>query len=131
MTSEANSNVLIVDDDKFLLDMYSLKFKEAAFRVETADSSEAAYEAVKKGGQDVVLLDILMPSMDGFELLKRIKGEGLGQTTKFIVLSNLGEPSDIEKARELGADGYIVKATATPTEVVEVVRKVLLSENKK
>ncbi|MBI4120806.1 MAG: response regulator [Parcubacteria group bacterium] len=126
-----DKTVLIVDDDRFLLDMYALKFKEAAFRVETADSGENAYEMVKKGGQDVVLLDILMPTMDGFELLKRFQAEHLGKNTKFIVLSNLGEPSDIEKARELGADGYIVKATATPTEVVEVVRKVLSPETKK
>lgn len=121
--------ILIVDDDKFLLDMYTFKFKEKGFEVTQAFGSIDAINKLKGGvAPDVVLLDVVMPAMDGFELLALIKSEGLAQNAKIIVLSNLGQPADVEKGRSLGANGYVIKASSTPSQVVEKVMTVLSGE---
>jgi len=118
--------IFIVDDDKFLLDMYTFKFKEKGFDVVQAFGSVDALSKLKGGiTPDVMLLDVVMPVMDGFELLELIKSEKLAPDAKVIVLSNLGQPTDIEKGRSLGANGYVIKASATPSEVVEKVMAVL------
>ena len=115
--------ILIIDDDIFLLEMYSQKFKEHNFEIYTALSGQEALSQLEDGAlsPDILIVDIVMPSMDGFELLKRIRDEKLCENARVLVLSNLGEQSDIEKAKQLGIDGYIVKASATPSEVVEKV----------
>ncbi len=124
--TQAGKKIFIVDDDKFLLDMYTFKFKEKGFDVVQAFGSVDALDKLKGGiVPDVVLLDVVMPAMDGFELLALIRERGLATTAKVIILSNLGQPSDIEKGRSLGANGYVIKASATPSEVVEKVIKVL------
>lgn len=124
--STQGKKIFIVDDDKFLLDMYTFKFKEKGFEVTQAFGSVDALSKLKGGiAPDIILLDVVMPAMDGFELLGIIKGENLAPQAKVIVLSNLGQPSDIEKGRALGASGYVVKASATPSEVVEKVMIVL------
>lgn len=118
-------SILIVDDDKFLLDMYALKFREKDIDVHTATGSLDALNKINEGGvYDVILLDIVMPSMDGFELLAEIKSKGLAKGSTIIILSNLGQPTDIKKGTELGSDGYIVKANSTPSEVVQQVIKI-------
>lgn len=116
--------VLIVDDDTFLLDMYSVKFREEGFVVVPALGSIDALEKLEEGeNPDIMLLDVVMPAMDGFELLTKINADKLAENAKVIFLSNLGQQSDIDKGKQLGADGYIVKANATPSEVVEQVIK--------
>jgi DNA-binding response OmpR family regulator len=118
--------IFIVDDDKFLLDMYTFKFKEKGFDVVQAFGSVDALNKLKGGiSPDVILLDVVMPAMDGFELLSIIKKENLASTAKVIILSNLGQSTDVEKGRSLGASGYVIKASATPSEVVEKVMIVL------
>lgn len=132
MTKDSKAKILIVDDDKFLLDMYSLKFTEEGFDVTTRLSSEDAFENLKDGSltPDVVLLDMVMPTLDGIELLKKIREENICRDAFIIVLSNLGEPAEIEKAKKLGIDGYIVKASLTPSEVVERVVALLYEEKR-
>lgn len=121
--------IFIVDDDKFLLDMYTFKFKEKGFDVVQAFGSVDALNKLKGGiVPDIMLLDVVMPTMDGFELLNIIKSEKLAPNAKVIVLSNLGQPTDVEKGRSLGANGYVIKASATPSEVVEKVMTVLGGE---
>jgi CheY-like chemotaxis protein len=121
-----DKKILIVDDDKFLLDMYTFKFKEKGFEVTQAFGSIDALNKLKGGIKpNVILLDVVMPAMDGFELLALLKNENLVDDAKVIILSNLGQPSDIEKGRSLGANGYVIKASATPSEVVERVMTVL------
>lgn len=125
-TTAPAKKIFIVDDDKFLLDMYTFKFKEKGFDVIQAFGSVDALSKLKGGiVPDVMLLDVVMPTMDGFELLALIKSEKLAPDAKVIVLSNLGQPGDIEKGRNLGANGYVIKASATPSEVVERVMTVL------
>lgn len=129
MTNEDKRKILIVDDDKFLLDMYSIKFTESGFNIETAFSGAEALERVEKGFRpDIYLVDIVMPTMDGFELIRQMKAKKVDLDSAVVVLSNLGQKDDIEKALSLGVDGYIVKASATPS---EVVAKVIEIFNKK
>lgn len=111
---------MIVDDDKFLLDMYSIKFSEQKFEVVTAVDGEDALEKVNAGARsDVYLIDVLMPKLDGFQLIEKLKEKGINNESAVIILSNLGQQDDINKGLSLGVDGYIVKAAATPSEVVQ------------
>ncbi len=118
--------ILIVDDDSFLLDMYALKFSQNEFEVHTAGNGVQALEKLKGGlSPDVMLMDIIMPEMDGFEMLAKINSEKLCPNCLKIVLSNKSEQDDIEKGNSLGVVGYIVKANSTPTEVIDNVIKIL------
>ncbi len=120
MADSKKIKVFLVDDDRFLLDMYSLKFKKSDIDIETCSNSTDALEKIRtSGGFDIILLDIIMPGMDGVELLKKIRDEKLVPDTKIIMLTN--QADDFEKAKLLGVDGYIVKATTIPSEVVEQV----------
>ena len=118
--------ILIVDDDAFLLDMYAIKFSQNNFEVHTATSGLQSIEKLKGGLiPDVILMDLIMPEMDGFEMLEKINTEKLIPNSIKVVLSNKSQQSDINRATELGASGYIVKASSTPIEVVEQVVNIL------
>lgn len=119
--------ILIVDDDAFLLDMYALKFTQQGFLVATALGSLQAIERLSEGDYrpDVLLTDVVMPAMDGFDLIKDLREKSLIDKVIVIFLSNLGQQSDIDRGMELGADGYIIKASATPSEVVARVVEVM------
>jgi CheY-like chemotaxis protein len=129
---EPKKKIFIIDDDSFLLDMYALKFNQSNFIVTTALGSEQALEKLRLGSIfDIILLDIMMPVMDGFELMEKMKEENLSQDSIKIILSNRGQPSDIARGESLGASGYIVKASSTPTEVIEKVNIIINSIEKK
>ena len=116
--------ILIIDDDKFLLDMYSMKFSKSNFDVKIASSGQAAMD-ILRGGYDpnILLLDLIMPIADGFSIYENIKKEDLAKGAIAIMLTNQSMASDISRARELGVEGYIVKATTIPSEVVDQVSK--------
>ena len=124
---QQSGRIMIVDDDAFLLDMYALKFTQNGFQVDPALGTPQALEKLQSGGAkpDILLLDVVMPVMDGFELLEKIKKDNLAPDATVIILSNLGQDSDIDRAIKLGADGYIIKASATPTEVVGKVEEII------
>lgn len=118
--------ILIVDDDSFLLDMYALKFSKSNFSVSTALGPEQALEKLRSGlAPEIILLDIMMPVMDGFELLTKMREEKISLDSIIIFLSNRGQPSDITQAETLGASGYIVKASSTPSEVIDKVVSII------
>ena len=122
----ATYRIFLVDDDRFLLDMYAVKFRNAGHDVTAFQGGEPALEALRKGETpNALLLDIVMPGVDGFEVLETIKKEGLAKGTKVIVLSNQGQPADLERANALGAAGYIIKASAIPSEVYSETIKII------
>ncbi|PJE74173.1 MAG: response regulator [Candidatus Taylorbacteria bacterium CG10_big_fil_rev_8_21_14_0_10_41_48] len=124
--------VFIVDDDKFLLGMYSLKFSNNGYEVDTTVGSVLALEKLRAGAQpDVLLLDIIMPHMDGLELLKTIRDEKLVPNATVVMLTNQSQSSDIERAKELNVDGYIVKASTIPSEVMQEVQKIYTEKQAK
>lgn len=120
-----NTKVLIVDDDVFLLDMYAIKFKESGFLVEIAKNGEEAIAKTKSLNPDVILLDIVMPKMDGFDVLREIKKDNIAPNAVIFILTNLGQKEDVDRGLKLGASDYIVKAHFTPSEVVAKVRNFL------
>mgnify|MGYP001260266371 CR=1 FL=1 len=120
-------NILLVEDDPLLIDIYSTKFKEAGFKVQVAENGEKALEAVKKAKPDLMVLDIVLPHLDGWGLLEALQQDKkLAGNAKIIVLSNLGQKEEIERGLSLGAARYLIKAHYTPSQVVAEVRKLLL-----
>ena len=113
-------HIYLVDDDRFLLDLYAVKFKNAGHEVTAFGSGQELLTALRKEGArtpDGILLDVVMPGMTGFETLDVIRKEHLARGAKIIFLTNQGQDSDIEMTKKLGADGYIIKASAIPSEV--------------
>lgn len=117
---DAHYSIYLVDDDQFLLNMYVMKFQHAGHRVKSFNSGRELIDALREGPTlDALLLDLLMPEFDGFHILETIREEGLIPQAKIIVLSNQEQTSDIDKAENFNIDGYIVKASAIPSEVLE------------
>lgn len=120
--------IYLTDDDKFLCDLYAVKFKKAGHEVSVFGGGEALLSELRKDGAaapDVLLLDVVMPGITGLETLEVIRKEHLAQGAKVIILSNQGQDSDIEKAKSLSADGYIIKASAIPSEVFDETLRIL------
>lgn len=108
-----------------LANMYEVKFQNEGYQLIKALDGEAGLELAKKEQPTMILLDVIMPKMDGFTVLKKLKE---GPTTKNIpvlLLTNLGQDEDVEKGKQLGSVGYLVKANVTPSEVVKKVKEVL------
>lgn len=126
MDTNRNLKILLIDDDKFLLEMYRKKFESDGAEVDVALGSNEAMIKLREGASpDVILLDIIMPGMDGLELMSTVKKEGLAPKASIIMLTNESGDDKVEKAKSMGAKGYIVKATKVPTEVVEEVYKII------
>jgi two-component system phosphate regulon response regulator PhoB len=122
----ATYRIYLTDDDRFLLDMYAVKFKAAGHEVTAFQNGTMLLEELRaKPAPDALLLDIVMPEIDGFQVLEAIKKEALAPSMKKIVLSNQGQDTDIEKAKALGAIGYIIKASAIPSEVYAETIKII------
>lgn len=132
MSEESNSkyNILIVDDDQFLLKMYVLKFDQEGFNTEAVTSGEEALNKLREGYKpDVIILDIIMPGMDGIEILENIKKEKLAPEAALVMLTNQSGEKEREKVKDFNVDGYIIKATTVPSEVVSRIKEIV--ENKK
>jgi CheY-like chemotaxis protein len=122
---KTKATVFIVDDDKFLIDMYSLKFSREGFDVAVAMSGEDALSKLREGLKpQAILVDVIMPAMDGLDFVEKAKTEKLLEVTKIIMLTNQSGEAEIERAKKLKVDGYIVKATTVPSEVVSEVKKI-------
>ncbi len=120
--------VLLVEDDPFLIDIYSTKFKEEGFNVGVVKNGNELFEWLKKEKKpNVLLLDIVLPEMDGWEILRKINNENLADGMKIVILSNLGQREEVEKGRNLGAVKYLIKSHYTPSDVVEEIKKIINS----
>ena len=132
MSDPTPKNILCIDDDRFLLDMYALKFVKAGYQVKTSDSTEVALKMLKDNyTPDVILCDIVMPGMDGLGLMEEIRKQSLVPKTAIIMLTNQSSSDDIARAKKLNIDGYIVKATTIPSEVLVEVEKILSTKSLK
>ncbi len=117
--------VLIVDDDAFLSGIYATKLELDGFEVATARDGEEGLKAAMREKPDLILLDVLMPKLDGFEVLKRLKADPETKPIPVIMLTNLGQKEDIEKGLQDGAVDYLIKAHFVPAEAVDKIKKVL------
>ena len=114
--------ILLVEDDPFLIDIYTTKFKEAGFNVEVASDGEEGLRKLNGEKFDLLVLDIVLPQIDGWEILRKIKNL---KDLKIVVLSNLGQKGEVEKGLKLGATKYLIKAHYTPSQVVDEIKEVL------
>ena len=117
--------ILLVEDDPFLIDIYTTKLKEDGFTVSVAIDGEECIKKIQEEMPDIVLLDIVLPGFDGWEILRKIKKDDRFKDVKVVILSNLGQKGEVEKGLELGATRYLIKAHYAPTEVVEEIKKIL------
>jgi len=116
-------HIMLVDDDTFLLDMYAKKFKDEGYQVTLCAKADEALAKLRQNFYpDILLLDIVMPEISGLEILQAMREERLAEHAAVIMLTNQGDEESIEQAKGLGADGYIVKATSIPSEVMDEVR---------
>lgn len=121
------NKILVVDDEKMFQDIYKSKLMSEGFLVRTASNGTEAIKILLEETLDLVLLDLNMPIMDGFKVLQAIKSNSKLSSICVIVFSSRGQPEEIEKAVSLGANGYLIKATTTPNEVVKKVKETLES----
>lgn len=115
----------MVEDDPFLLSMYSTKFELENFEVKIAEDGEKGWVLAQEYEPDIILLDINLPKMDGFEVLGNIKENDKTKNIPVIMLTNLSQKEDKDKGIELGADDYLVKAHFMPSEVVGKIKKLV------
>ena len=117
--------ILLVEDDPFVVDIYTAKLGSAGFKVEVAEDGEEAIRKLKEKKPDLMVLDIVLPNIDGWELLKMVRTELGMEDLKVVVLSNLTQKEEVQKGSALGVIRYFVKASFTPSEVVEEIKKIL------
>jgi len=120
--------VLLVEDDQLLLQMYEQYLANDQFEVITAPSGEACLLALEKSTPGVIALDLVMPGIDGFNVLRRLREHPQWRDIPVLVLSNRGAPEDIETALDLGAADYIVKTQSTPSDLVSKIQKIVTKQ---
>lgn len=117
--------IAIIEDDQAISQMYRFKFEGEGYEVETAGNGKLGLELAEKMKPDIILLDLMMPEMNGDEMLELLRKSDWGKDIKVIVLTNMGEQEIPAKVKELGVSGVILKADMTPRQVAEVVKQQL------
>lgn len=119
------AKVAIIEDDQAIAQMYRLKFETEGYEVETAGNGKLGLELAKTMKPDIILLDLMMPEMNGDEMLAKLRAEPWGKSIKVVILTNMGEqevPADVHK---LGVSAVILKADMTPRQVAELIKQQL------
>ncbi len=131
--NKEKKRILVVEDDPFLSDIYCTKLKETDFETDLASTGDECWEKLKDKKYDLMILDIVLPGMDGWEIMGKIrdlreKGGSEGEymeNLKVMILSNLGLKEEIQKGLRLGADSFLLKAHFTPAQIVEEIKKLI------
>ena len=126
---ETSKKILIVEDDSFVLDIYQTKLSQEGYTVIEARNGVEGMKKLEKEKPDLILLDIVMPYMDGIEVLKKIKEDNDLKKIPVILLTNLSQKEEINVGLGLGANDYLIKSHFTPSEVMEKI-KVYLNQDK-
>jgi len=127
----SNTKILIVEDDSFLAGMYVRKLESKNFKVILASDGLQGLKLAKQESPRLILLDILQPKLDGFEILENLKKDPKTESIPVILLTNLSQKENLEKALRLGVQDYLIKAHFMPSEVVEKIEKILGDKEKK
>ncbi|PIP16814.1 MAG: response regulator [Candidatus Portnoybacteria bacterium CG23_combo_of_CG06-09_8_20_14_all_37_13] len=122
---ETKIKVLIVEDDRFLRELLIRKLEGQGFIISTAVEGKEVLSKAKEELPQLILLDLILPGIDGFEVLKQIKEDSQINKIPVIILSNLGQQEEVEKGLKLGAADYLVKAHFTPDEIIGKIKEVL------
>jgi len=125
MPDSQKKKILLVEDDPMIVDMYKIRLEEDGFEVFITEKGSDALIIAEKEKPDLVLLDIILPEIDGFAVLQQLKEDAKTKKIPVILLTNLGQESDKKKGLELGAADYFVKAQFTPANVINAVKKLI------
>ena len=117
------SKIAIIEDDAAISQMYRIKFESEGYEVETAENGKLGLKLVEEFGPDIILLDLMMPEMNGDEMLAKMRTTNWGKEVKVIVLTNMGESEIPARMKELGVLTCILKANMTPRQVAELVKQ--------
>lgn len=128
--SHKNISVLSVEDDNFLRDLLARKLAHEQYKIKTAPDGETGLEMAREEKFSIILLDLILPGMSGFDVLEHIRKDSMNKETPIIVLSNLGQDADIEKAKKLGATDFLIKAHFGISEIIEKMNSLLESQKK-
>ena len=120
------AKILIIEDDKFLRELLSQKLIKEGYEVIEGVDGEAGLKKISEEKPNLVLLDLILPGLDGFEILSRVKANPQAAAIPIVVLSNLGQKEEVEKALKLGAKGFLIKAHFTPGEIVSKIKAILV-----
>jgi len=123
----ANKKILValIEDDPLIAEMYTTKFKKEGFDLKHAPDGETGLQLIKDAKPDIILLDIIMPKLDGFQVLKQLRILPDFKDTPVIMLTNLGQEEDVQKGRQYGATDYFIKTNFTPAAIVDKVKTLL------
>ncbi len=124
------TKVLLVEDDVALREIYSARFSAENFEVASAGDGEEALTKAISEKPDIIILDIMMPKISGFDILDILRATPETKNTKIIIMSALSQASDIEKGARLGADAYLVKSQATLSDVIDKTKEILARPRK-
>ncbi len=116
------NKILVIEDDKFLRELIVKKLVKEGYETVEAIDGEEGIKKIKSEKPDLILLDLILPGIDGFEVLSKMKEDTMVSSTPVIILSNLGQKEDVEKGLKLGAVDYLIKAHFTPGEIIEKIR---------
>jgi len=119
------SKIAIIEDDAAISQMYRMKFEAEGYDVETAENGKIGLELIKEMKPDIVLLDLMMPEMDGEEMLTKLRKETWGKDIKVIILTNMGESEAPASIKTMNVEAFILKANMTPRQVAELVKQYL------
>jgi DNA-binding response OmpR family regulator len=120
--------ILIVEDEQFLSDMYKLKFEHDGYEAIVARDGQEGLDLAKKEKPDLILLDLVLPILDGFKVLAKLKQDSDTKDIKVFIFSNLGQENEVKTGKKTGADGYFIKANMTPGQLMEKVNAILNSQ---
>jgi len=118
-------NILIIEDDRFLRELIAKKLIKEDFNISEAIDGEEGIKKIKGEKPDLVLLDLILPGIDGFEVLSKMREDSSITRIPVIILSNLGQREDVERGLKLGAVDYLIKAHFTPGEIIEKIKLIL------
>lgn len=117
------AKIAIIEDDAAIAQMYRMKFEAEGYQVETAENGKLGLSLCEAMKPDVILLDLMMPEMNGDEMLEKLRQTEWGKNIKVIILTNMGEQEAPPSLKALGVEAFIVKADMTPRQVAELVEK--------
>ncbi|MBU1255960.1 response regulator [Patescibacteria group bacterium] len=126
---EKKASILIIEDDKFLRELLFRKLEKSGFNISIVIDGEEALRKIKEEEYEIILLDLVLPGIDGFEILKEIKKNPKTSKTPVIILSNLGQQEEVERGLRLGAVDYLIKAHFTPDEIIQKIENILKKNN--
>ncbi len=133
MSTDKNRSktILVVEDEEYLRDLYVQILKQEEYNVEAVVNGEEAYQKMSQNDYDLVILDVILPKMDGLQVVDKLKKEGRAVSKNVVLLSNLGQELVVAKAIDLGVRGYMVKSDYTPEELVKEVAGYLSDDGPK